>query len=54
MASINPGKLIAAGFAAGLVINVVESVANLSFLAGPMENVLAVMAYTLVLVATTD
>ncbi len=41
MAQINTGRLIGGGLAAGLVINVVESVVNLSVLAGPMEEMLA-------------
>jgi hypothetical protein len=40
MADMNTGKVITAGLAAGLVINVVESVANLFVLAGPMEEVM--------------
>ncbi len=41
MSQINTGKLVAGGLAAGLVINVVESVVNLTVLAGPMDDMLA-------------
>ncbi|HEX9729755.1 MAG TPA: hypothetical protein VGA37_14735 [Gemmatimonadales bacterium] len=43
MASINNGKLVLGGLAAGLVINVVESVVNLTMLAGPWEDALAAL-----------
>lgn len=43
MATVNTGKLLAGGLAAGVVINVVEAIMNLSVLAGPTEDMLAAL-----------
>lgn len=43
MASINTGKLILGTIAAGVVINVVETVMNLFVIAAPMEEMLAAL-----------
>ena len=43
MATINSGRLILGGIAAGVVVNVVEAIVNLSVLAGPMDELLASM-----------
>lgn len=40
---MNTGKIIAGGLAAGLVINIVETIMNLSVLAGPMEDTLSAL-----------
>ncbi len=43
MSNLNTGRLIIAGLAAGLVVNVVESVMNLFVLAPHMEGMLAAL-----------
>ena len=43
MASINTGKVVVGAIAAGVVINIVESIMNLFVLSGTMEELLASM-----------
>lgn len=43
MASMNLGKVVAGGIAAGFVINVVEAVVNFTVLAGPAEEAMTAL-----------